>query len=95
MRHELACTCIYIHMARKASWNLLGVVTVHWKPTDSDPGSLILIQIQNNTEFGVGGTNQPKGCLWGRNPTTSKLCLYVYTCVCICHVKCDVLETRE
>jgi len=38
-----------------------------------EPGSLIVVQIQNNIGFGVGGTNPPAGCLRGRKPTTKKL----------------------
>jgi len=37
---------------------------LHSQMADNDPGSLIMLQYQNNTWFGVGGENQPKECLW-------------------------------
>jgi len=86
------CVCIYT--ARKASWNSLRVEPVHWKPMDIDPGSLVVVQIQNSTEFGVGGTNEPTGCVWGRNPITSKLCLYVYSYIYI-YVISQIMSCRQ
>jgi len=50
--------------ARKTSCSPAGVESVNWKP-------LIVVQMQNNIEFGVGGTNH-KGVYWGGNSTCKK-----------------------
>ena len=59
-----------LESARKSSWKPAGVEPVHKKPADINHSSIFVVQIQSNSEFGVGGANQLKGC---RNPTSKKL----------------------
>jgi len=58
---------------RNASWNPAEVEPIHWKPADINPGSLNSGTNRKVGQFWVDGTNQTKGCIRGRNPTTKKL----------------------
>jgi len=59
--------------APKSPCDPAGVKLVQRNPADIEPDSLVVVHIQNNTYFGVGGTNHPKGCLWSGNSTSKKL----------------------
>ena len=50
-----------VYAARKKSWNPAGVEPVHWKLAHIDLAHVLVVQIRNELEFGVNGTNPRKG----------------------------------
>ena len=38
---------ISLQPARKPSWKPAGIEPIHWKPVDMNPGSLMMVRIQN------------------------------------------------
>ena len=56
-RSQFSCSWERAVSARKTSKKPADVESVHKKPADIDPSSLTVVQIQNDTQFGVLGTN--------------------------------------
>ena len=71
--------------ARKASWNPTGVEPIHYKPANIDPGTLSSGTNRKVRLFRIHGTNQTKGCIRGRGPTSKSFsgrdtCVHKHVC---------------